>query len=205
MKNVEKRNIKNVKKTEYYIKYTSKGMPISKISKEQESEIADNEWLKGVSCFVINNKSEVLVEQRVNRGLTPGKLDLCSGHTNNYEIPMQAMLRELEEELGVRPEEAFSSLRQLKSADCPLVFESKGKFRNFFITFFCLKKNLEHVNFQKEEIKNIKWIPMEELFKMMQNGETKFPKEYNYTHLFEQVRELNNNKILKNKTYEKEK
>lgn len=72
------------------------------ILQSEEKNIEDNEWLRGVSCFVINENNEILVERRVNRGLTPGKLDLCSGHIDGSETPTQAMIRELKEELGIR-------------------------------------------------------------------------------------------------------
>lgn len=195
---MKKRKINGINETDFYIKYTSNGNEISKISKSAEKNVKQNEWLKGVSCFIVNDKNEVLLEQRVNRGLTPGKLDLCSGHIDNYEVPMQAMIRELEEELSVPMEDSFLNLRQLKPTDCPLVFENNGKTRNFFITFFCLKKNFLDVKYQKDEIDNIKWFKMEEVFKMIKTGQTKFPEEFNYESIFKQVENIaNNDKCIK--------
>ena len=37
------------------------------IAKNQELELTNNEWLKGVTCFVLNENGEVLIEKRVNK------------------------------------------------------------------------------------------------------------------------------------------
>ena len=50
------------------------------IDKTDEKNLDESDWLKGVTCFVINEKGEVLIEVRANKGLTPGKNDLCSHH-----------------------------------------------------------------------------------------------------------------------------
>lgn len=164
------------------------------ISKFQEKQIGSDEWLRGVSCFVINEKQEILIERRVNKGLTPGKLDLCSGHLDNGEVPTQAMLRELKEELGINIEEAIN-VRRITKEPAPLVFESLGKTKNFFIDFYSLKiAKPEKIEFQEKEIQEILWFPMEEVFELIRQGKTKFPKDYDYEEIFDKVRELLNNK-----------
>ena len=44
-----------------------------------------------------------------------------------------------------------------------------------------------------EEVEALKWIPMEEVFRMMSTGETKFPKQdrnVNYEQIFDNVRNV---------------
>ena len=97
-----------------YKVYDRNGMLKREIDKAREkTEIANDDWLKGVSCFVVNENNEVLIERRVNKGLTPGKLDLCSGHIDNSELAIQAMIRELQEELGIKFDEAIN-VKKLK-------------------------------------------------------------------------------------------
>ena len=151
-----------------YNVYNKDGELTRKIDKRQELNISEDEWLKGVTCFVINEKGEVLIEKRVNKGLTPGKLDLCSGHVDGDETQTQAMIRELGEELGIKTEEA--------------------------ITEYCLKRNSSYVIIQKEEIDKIVWLPLEETFELIKSGRTKFPKNYDYEEVFEKVRNIYNNK-----------
>lgn len=184
---------------DFYIKYTGKKIPKGIVKTKKEKEIKNNEWLKGVSCFVLNKNGDVLIEQRANKGLTPGKLDLCSGHIDNIEIPFQSMVRELKEELGIDIRQEYNSnLYQLTPKNCPLVFESKGKQKNFFITFFCLTRNKDDVIIQESEVEKIKYIKLEEAFELIKNGKTKFPANFDYEPIFEQVRDI------KEKNYDKQ-
>lgn len=173
-----------------YKVYDRNGRLKREIDKAREKvEIANEDWLKGVSCFVINENNEVLIERRVNKGLTPGKLDLCSGHIDNSETATQAMIRELEEELGIKLEESMN-VKKLKAPSAPLNFGSKEKNRNFFINFFCLKRKNSEVNIQEQEIQEILWLPLEECFELIRTGKTKFPQDYDYEEIFEEVREI---------------
>ena len=69
-------------KTIQYKVYDKEGKLRKLINTNKEKQLNDDEWLNGVTCFVINEKGEALIEKRVNKGLTPGKLDLCSGHVD---------------------------------------------------------------------------------------------------------------------------
>ena len=88
-------------KTIQYKVYDKEGKLRKLINTNKEKQLNDDEWLNGVTCFVINEKGEALIEKRVNKGLTPGKLDLCSGHVDGEETQTQAMIRELKEETGL--------------------------------------------------------------------------------------------------------
>lgn len=186
------RQIKDVE-TMLYNVYDKDGKLIRKIDKKQELSINENEWLKGVTCFVINEKGEVLIEKRVNKGLTPGKLDLCSGHIDGDETQTQAMIRELGEELGISIEEAMNVIKLTKT-ELPFEFKSGEKMLRFLITVYCLKRKSSDVIIQKEEIDRIVWLPLEETFELIRSGRTKFPKNYDYEEIFEKVRNVYNNK-----------
>ena len=180
-------------KTIKYKVYDKNGKLKQLIDKKKEKELNEDDWLNGVTCFVINEKGEALIEKRVNKGLTPGKLDLCSGHVDGEETQTQAMIRELKEELGIQLEESMNATK-ITSNPVPLKFESSGKNKNFFITFYCLKRNNSDVTYQESEIDKIVWLPLEETFELIKSGRTKFPKNYNYEKIFEKVREICNNK-----------
>ena len=176
-----------------YNVYNKDGELTRKIDKRQELNISEDEWLKGVTCFVINEKGEVLIEKRVNQGLTPGKLDLCSGHVDGDETQTQAMIRELGEELGISIEEAMNVIKLTKD-ELPFELKSKETTLRFLITAYCLKRNSSDVKIQKEEIDKIVWLPLEEAFELIRCGRTKFPKNYDYEEIFEKVRDVYNNK-----------
>jgi len=61
--------------TQYRV-YDKDGKYKRTIDKTDEKNLDESDWLKGVTCFVINEKGEVLIEVRANKGLTPGKIFL---------------------------------------------------------------------------------------------------------------------------------
>ena len=151
---------------------------LGNINAKDEKKLTD-EYLCGVTCFVINEHNQVLMEVRANTELTPGKVDLVSGHVNGSETCTQAMIRELNEEVGITNIDG-GNLKKVSKLPKSLGFESNGKIRNFFIDF----------TLQLEEVKSIKWVDMNQAFDMIKNGKTKFPKQQdnvNYDEIFKEV------------------
>ena len=185
----------------YYRVYDKNGKYLYDIDRKNELQLTV-EYLKGVTCFVVNQKGEILIEKRAKTKLTPGKLDLVSGHVDNMEIGRQSVIRELNEEVGI--DENISASVQ-KMDEMPISFESSGKFRNFIIEFYYLliPERVE-ATAQHDEVAELKWVPMESAFEMIRSGKTKFPKQsqvVNYEKIFEKVRTefLNRNENNKEK------
>jgi len=62
--------------------------------------------LEFVSAIITNKEGNVLLLKRKDTlPLDPGKYDFCSGHMKTLEVPMQSMLRELREEIGITQEQ----------------------------------------------------------------------------------------------------
>lgn len=192
------RKIKSKPQTWQFYKTYKKGKNGNKIYQKKistKSELNQNDYLGGVSCFIIDQNGNILIEKRGNTKITAGEMDLCSGHIDNNETPTQAMIREYVEELhkGNIDEqeqaryEALSNLKKLDELD--LVFKNKGNERKFFIQFYVMKTKLNKLTIQKEEISDIEWIPMEKAFDLIRQGKTKFPYDKRYEKIFEQVRE----------------
>ena len=170
-----------------YRVYDRSGNFKTAIEKKQEEKLNSDEWLQGVTCFVLNENGEVLIEKRANKGLTPGQLDLCSGHVDGDETPTQAMIRELGEELGIKTEEAMNVIK-LTQEGIPFEFENSGRSLRFLITAYCLKRNSSEVTIQKDEIDAIAWVPLEKCFELIKNGKTKFPANHEkYDEVFQKV------------------
>lgn len=75
--------------------------------------------LEFVSSIITDKEGNVLVfKRRQNLKLDPGKYDFCSGHIKEGEVPIQAMYRELNEELGITPEQ-IKRLNFIGSIDTP--------------------------------------------------------------------------------------
>lgn len=161
---------------EYYKVYDKTGRYIRDIKIEDEKNLED-EYLYGVTCFVINEKNQVLMEERANTELTPGKIDLVSGHVNGNESGFEAILRELREEVGIYNVD-YNQIGKLSVLSKPLGFESKGKIRNFLIDFYCVFIEQKQVTkIQQEEVKSYEWVPMDIAISKIVNGLTKFPKQ----------------------------
>ena len=177
--------------SEFYKVYNKAGKYLRDIDEKEEKEL-NGEFLHGVTCFVVNDKNEILMEVRANTELTPGKIDLVSGHVNGNEVGLQSIIRELDEEVGIKGV-LGNELYRVSNLAKSLGFESKGKIRNFFIDFYCLKTKKSHFKIQPEEVESLKWIPMEEAFEMIKSGKTKFPKQegyVNYENIFDNVRNI---------------
>ena len=200
---VDKKNQENNKKKDkpqewqFYKTYNKDNRGKKNYQKRisQKSELNQSDYLGGVSCFIIDENGNILIEKRGNTKITAGEMDLCSGHIDNNETPTQAMIREYVEELHKGDineqeqsrNEAINNLKKLDELD--LVFKNKGNERKFFIQFYVMKTKLKRLTIQKEEISDIEWISMEKAFDLIRQGKTKFPYDKRYEKIFEQVRE----------------
>lgn len=145
-----------------------------------------------VSCFVLNKKGEILVEERTaNKKVAPSILDIVSGHIDNNETPTQAMIREYVEEVHDGNErekqkarnEASQNLQKLE--ELYLICDE----RRYYVQFYYLMTELEAITKQKEEITNTRWFPMEEVFEMIRQGKTGLVYDKKIEKIFQQVRE----------------
>lgn len=174
------------------------GKKVYKGSTVPEAELSSPYSLATVSCFVINEKGEILVEKRSkNKKIAPGTLDIVSGHIDNNETPKQAVIREYVEELhdGNQEErekarsEAIENLKELE--ELYLICDKKG----YYVQFYGMLTELTTITTQKEEIENIEWIPMEELFEMIRQGKTGIVYNKKLEIVFQQVREIYQEKV----------
>lgn len=157
-----------------------------------EQELNTKYSLATVSCFVVNQKGEILVEERSSeKKISPYALDIVSGHIDNNETPTQAMIREYVEELHSGSEEekqkarneAIDKLQKLE--ELHLICEGRG----YYVQFYCIMTELEAITRQEEEINNTRWLPMEEVFEMIRQGKTGLIYDKNMEKIFEQVRQ----------------
>lgn len=140
-----------------------------------------------VGCLVINNKGQVLLQKRAaSKRFNPNKYALCAGHVDSGESLENAMIRELEEEIGIKvsKEELHPYLER----------EITIRETNSHITYFYyVISNLKEEDFviQEEELSGVKWFDIDEVIEMLKNrdertawGEERIP-------LFEGLKKLN--------------
>lgn len=144
-------------------------------------------WHKAIHVWILNDKNEILLQYRcTEKKLYPNTWD-CSfaGHIGEGESSVQAVLREGKEELGIDVD--------LEKLEYILTNREKVKYEqiqsNEFVDIYILRQNinLDGIIFQKEEVSDAKYVPLEEFFKLIEDGKV-LPHEIEYMVLKEILR-----------------
>lgn len=137
-----------------------------------------------VCCFLINDKSQTLLQKRsATKKFSPNKWRPCAGHVKAYESLEDAMIREIEEEIGV-----LFKKEELKLLDRRIEVLPKNSHVTYF---YYLKSNLEEDKFtiQKEELSEVKWFNIEDALNATTLNEDSYYKE-KYIQLFEKLKSI---------------
>ena len=124
-------------------------------------ELEDGEYR--LSCFVwiINTENQLLIQQRLKTAKTcPNMWETASGGATAGDNALQGALRELNEELGIKPNK--KNIRFI------------GSFArvNDFVEVFLLKSNINitELKLQEDEVQDVKWVTITEYEKMLKEG-----------------------------------
>ena len=112
-----------------------------------------------VMAVIRNSNGEFLMQKRVER--KGGDWGVTGGHPKSGETPLEGIVTEVKEELGIdMDQEEFT----LYDSGC----DGKDCYKMYFVT-----KNieLEDITIQKEELTEVKWFSMNELQEMVETGE----------------------------------
>lgn len=123
--------------------------------KENIKRNDQNDLMKFVSAIITDAEGRPLVLKRLETlKLDPGKYDMCSGHMKQGECPMQAMYREIREEIGMETHNV-TKMEYLGKIKTP-----HPKFVDTFTNIYNIETNLtiEEIN---ERIKNTQPREME--------------------------------------------
>lgn len=127
-------------------------------------EIGENEYKRCVLCFVIDQKGNVIVEHKKT-----GEKDVVSGHIKAYEVGLQAVLRELYEELGIGIEEGLHAKRL---GTIKVVLEETGKKQPCILEIYCLCRTQDtELKINKREIKVEERVPFDIFIDQFVDGE----------------------------------
>ncbi len=130
------------------------------------------EYYLAVHIWIINAKGEYLIQQRDSaKPLWPGMWAATGGAAIAGETGLQAALREVEEELGIKPDPARMELL------------TRTRREDFFTDLFLLRQeiNLDDVVMQPGEVCAVRWVDRTEIERLVQAG--KFVK-YRYLQSF---------------------
>ena len=135
-----------------------------------DREIVHSEGLlhREVGVIVLNENNEILLEKRAStKKQSPNKWDLCAGHIEAGDVPKNAILREVKEEIGIDIKE-----KDLKFLD---VFRRDKKFKNgqhnntyIYIYIYKTNKKVEDYTIQIEELSEVKYFPINVIEKALE-------------------------------------
>ena len=130
--------------------------------KETRKYIHDNcLWHRHVSCWIINEKGEVLLQKRSpQKKHNPNMWAKTGGHIIAGEKPIEALKREIKEELGIDIEN-----RNITLVD---IYKSDDEKYKYFGYNFIVKTGHKIKDFvlQKEEVSDVKYITINEMLKL---------------------------------------
>jgi len=182
--------------------FTKEGTKIGTMGKkEYYSQKGDVPWIKCCSCFVVNKSDgKILFEKRGNTLIDAGKLDLCSGHVQSGEVPRVSMVRELAEELGIKPEISSSSLTHLGDALVDysnLTDPTNRKNMKCIASMYALRiSDLDKINIDNDEVVRFAWLSKEDALNFIKNSMTRIPYEDSlekqYEAIFQKLEEVIN-------------
>lgn len=122
-------------------------------------------WRRTVSCWIMNEKGEVLLQKRTaNKLRNPNKWAKTGGQVDSGETVEDAIFREVKEELGIEiPKE------QIKVVD---IYKDNNKNRRFsYIFIFVVNHKLDDYILQKEEVSEVKYVTIEEIELIKKNND----------------------------------
>ena len=125
-------------------------------------------WRRTVSCWIINEKGEILLQKRAgDKRKNPNKWAKTGGQVDAGETVEEAIFREVKEELGIEvPKE------QIKVID---IHKSNDKNKRFSYNFiFVVNYKIEDYILQKEEVAEVKYVTIEEMELAKKNNDLNY-------------------------------
>ena len=120
-------------------------------------------WHKAVVVFIINSKGQVLLQKRSSKKkLWPNMWDITAGgHVLKGEFGFEAIIRECEEELGIKLQKNdLTFIGSTKSTNI------KGEIvNNHFNENYIARKEIDEskLKLQEDEVSEVKWIDKEDI------------------------------------------
>lgn len=154
---------------EYFDVLTETGKYTDRIESREECH-SKGFWHKAVALFIINSKNQVLLQKRSpNKKLWPNLWDISAGgHVFSGEFGFQAIIREIQEELGINIDK-----NDITFIGCSTSVNLKGDIINkHFNEYYIVNKdiNISDLKLQAEEVSDAKWFEKEDILNKLENG-----------------------------------
>lgn len=158
---------------EYIDVLDENGVPTGEVATRQEVYKLGL-WHRVVLIAVVSKEKKVLLQQRQdNKKIYPGMWDISvGGHVDSGETSILASIREIGEEIGIpiTPTISIKSFQYMLSYRFSNIFENgmiDNQFDDFFIVELDSFSDEIKIEFQKDEVKAVKWVSLQELEYLM--------------------------------------
>lgn len=128
-----------------------------------------NLWHRHVSCWIMNEKGEVLLQKRAkSKKKNPNKWSKTGGHVNSNEKAEDAIIREIKEEIGIDIDK--------KKLELINIYKSKNENDRYFGYNYFIYVNypVEQYTLQKSEVSKIKYMTIEKIEKIKKRNDDKY-------------------------------
>ncbi len=153
---------------EYFEIYDNSGKPMNKQEK-RETVHKLGLWHKVVHIWIYNKKGQILIQKRSkNKDAYPDLWDVsAAGHINPGENPIDASIREVYEELGIKIDR--KSLYKIGSFFLSLKDEKNQIIDNEITIVFAFSWNgdIKDLKIDKSEVAKVKFIDLSKLEKIL--------------------------------------
>lgn len=125
----------------------------------------EGQYHKEVAIILLNDKGEILLQKRSStKEIEPNKWAWHGGHVIAGETSIEAIIREIKEELGIiLSEDQIELLVELKRDKLPN--------RQFTTAYYSVcNLSVEDFNIQEEELSEVKWFSFKKFKDMIYNN-----------------------------------
>ena len=128
------------------------------------------EFIIGVQAIIINSNKEILISQRSEfKEKLPLKWECNGGALLSGEDIIEGLIREIYEELGIKLQKDKAIF--LKTA------KNDHRFKEIYL--FKYDVHIENLIFSDGEVRDAKWVSIDEFMKMFNDGEIVYNVDFN--------------------------
>lgn len=120
-------------------------------------------WHRSSHIWIYNSNKEILLQLRAKeKPLYPNMWDIsAAGHVSAGEDPITSGIREIEEEIGLSVKEQDLNFWKIKKNQT--IFKDIINKEFYYIYFLKFDGDIKQLKMQKEEVQNIKFVPIDKV------------------------------------------